>query len=70
MNNGQARKTGWTIITCGCVFIVLSQAWLGLAFIAVGLAFIMILGRCPHCGRMLLMTPPNAKQCPRCHRHL
>ena len=55
MDNKQARKTGRTIIVCGCIFIVLSKLWLGLAFIAVGLGFMAILGRCPHCGRQLLI---------------
>ena len=30
MDNKQARKTGRTIIVCGCIFIVLSKLWLGL----------------------------------------
>ena len=70
MDNKQARKTGRTIIVCGCIFIVLSKLWLGLAFIAVGLGFMAILGRCPHCGRQLLPLPPTATQCPKCHKPL
>ena len=70
MDNKQARKTGRTIIVCGCIFIVLSKLWLGLAFIAVGLGFMAILGRCPHCGRQLLTLSPTATQGPKCHKPL
>jgi hypothetical protein len=67
MNNKQARKTGRTILCCGCILIVLSQLWLGLAMVAVGILFSAILGRCPHCGRVLLLLPSNATHCPKCH---
>lgn len=67
MNNKQARKTGRTIEVCGCALIILSKLWLGLAMVAVGMLFIIILGRCPHCGRVLFALSGNATQCPRCH---
>lgn len=70
MNNIQARKTGRTVICCGCVFIILSQLAIGLAFIAVGLLCMMLLGRCPHCNAQLITLPPNVHQCPKCHRPL
>ena len=70
MDNKQARKTGRTIIVCGCVFIILSQLWIGLAFIDVGLLCMAVLGRCPHCGRQLITLPPSAHQCPKCHKPL
>ncbi len=38
MDHRQARKTGWTIIVCGCFFIILSQLWVGLAICPLGLA--------------------------------
>ena len=28
MDNRQGRKTGWTIIGCGCVFIIFSKLFL------------------------------------------
>ena len=37
MDHRQARKTGWTIIGCGCVFIILTKLWVGLAMAALGL---------------------------------
>ena len=55
MDHRQARKTGWTIIGCGCVFIILTKLWVGLG------------GRCPHCGKILFFLPANANQCPKCH---
>ncbi len=70
MDHRQARKTGWTIIGCGCVFIVLSKLWVGLAMAALGLLIIALAGRCPHCGKILLLVPTHAMQCPRCHGSL
>ena len=70
MDNKQARKTGRTIIVCGCIFIVLSKLWLGLAFIAVGLGFMASLSSCPHCCRQLLPLSPPETQCPKCHKPL
>ena len=43
MDHRQARKTGWTIIVCGCFFIILSQLWVGLAMAALGLLLILSL---------------------------
>ena len=70
MDHRQARKTGWTIIVCGCFFIILSQLWVGLAMAALGLLLIILGGRCPHCGKILLLLPTSATQCPRCHGSL
>ena len=70
MDHRQARKTGWTIIVCGCFFIILSQLWVGLAMAALGLLLIILGGRCPHCGKILLLVPTSATQCPRCHGSL
>lgn len=67
MDNKQARKTGWTIIICGCFFIILTKIWIGLAMAVLGLLFIVIAGRCPHCGKILLWTPTHGNQCPKCH---
>ena len=64
MDHRQARKTGWTIIVCGCFFIILSQLWVGLAMAALGLLLIILGGRCPHCGKILLLVPTSATQCP------
>ena len=60
MDNRQGRKTGWTIIGCGCVFIILSKLWIGLLMAALGILLICIAGRCPHCGKILLLVSPNA----------
>ena len=57
MDHRQARKTGWTIIGCGCVFIILTKLWVGLAMAALGLLLIALGGRCPHCGKILLFLP-------------
>ena len=56
MDNRQGRKTGWTIIGCGCVFIILSKLWIGLLMAALGILLICIAGRCPHCGKILLLV--------------
>ena len=40
MDNRQGRKTGWTIIGCGCVFIILSKLWIGLLMAALGILLI------------------------------
>jgi len=45
MDNRQGRKTGWTIIVCGCVFIILSKLWIGLLMAALGILLICIAGR-------------------------
>ena len=42
MDHRQARKTGWTIIGCGCVFIILTKLWVGLAMAALGLLLIAL----------------------------
>ena len=68
MDNRQGRKTGWTIIGCGCVFIIFSKLWIGLLMAALGILLICIAGRCPHCGKILLLVSPNATQCPKCHK--
>ncbi len=52
---------------CGCVFIILTKVWIGLAMVALGLVLGILGGRCPHCGRILLLQPPGATQCPKCH---
>lgn len=70
MDNRQGRKTGWTIIGCGGVFIILSKLWIGLLMAALGILLICIAGRCPHCGKILLLVSPNATQCPKCHKPL
>ena len=67
MNNRQARKTGRTIMVCGCVLIILTKLVLGLTMVAIGIAFTAILGRCPHCGKVLLGVPSSTMQCPKCH---
>ena len=64
MDHRQARKTGWTIIVCGCFFIILSQLWVGLAMAALGLLLIILGGRCPHCGKILLLVPPAPPSAP------
>ena len=67
MDHRQARKTGWTIIGCGCVFIILTKLWVGLAMAALGLLLIALGGRCPHCGKILFFLTANANQCPKSH---
>ena len=37
---------------------------------ALGLLLIILGGRCPHCGKILLLVPTSATQCPRCHGSL
>lgn len=70
MDNRQARKTGRTIMVCGCFLIILTKVLFGAIMIAVGLLFSIVLGRCPHCGRLLLGLPSSATSCPKCHRPL
>ena len=68
MDNRQGRKTGWTIIGCGCVFIIFSKLWIGLLMAALGILLICIAGRCPHCGKHLGRERGNT--CPHCGRSL
>ena len=62
MDNKQARKTGRTIMCCGCVLIVLTKIYIGIAMIVVGLLFSLLLGRCPHCGKFLI-GPEGGEGC-------
>jgi hypothetical protein len=66
MDNKQARKTGRTIMCCGCVLIVLTKIYIGIAMIVVGLLFSLLLGRCPHCGKFLIGLSPKQNHCPKC----
>ena len=66
MNNRQLRKTGWIVVVLGCILIVASRLWLGLACVAVGLALVTAGARCPHCGKALATLSPVARVCPRC----
>ena len=50
MDNKQARKTGRTIMVCGCILILLTKVLLGGIMVALGALFSLLLGRCPHCG--------------------
>lgn len=59
MDNRQGRKTGWTIIGCGCVFIILSKLWIGLLMAALGILLIWHCRRCPHCGKILAAGVPQ-----------
>lgn len=47
MDHRQARKTGWTIVGCGCVFIILTKVWIGLAMVALGLVLGILGGAAP-----------------------
>ena len=66
MNNRQARKTGWIVVVLGCILIVISRLWLGLALVAVGLVLVTAGAKCPHCGKTLATLSPFARICPRC----
>ena len=66
MNNRQARKTGWIVVVLGCILIVASRLWLGLAGVMVGLVLVTSGARCPHCGKVLATLSPFARVCPRC----
>ena len=66
MDNRQGRKTGWTIIGCGCVFIILSKLWIGLLMAALGILLICIAGRCPHCGKVVENAYQPGTTCPNC----
>ena len=46
------------------------RPWMPLAMAALGLLLIILGGRCPHCGKILLLVPTSATQCPRCHGSL
>ena len=70
MDNKQARKTGRTIMACGCILLVLTQVYVGVAMIVVGAIFSLLLGRCPHCGKMLIGISPKQTSCPKCHGRL
>ncbi len=70
MDNKQARKTGRVLLVCGCVFIVLTKVWIGMALIAAALLFTLLLGRCPHCGRIIIDLEGRAVRCPKCHQLL
>ena len=73
MDNRQGRKTGWTIIGCGCVFIILSKLWIGLLMAALGILLICIAGRCPHCGKGLPLRKGSVEKqgvCPFCGNDL
>ncbi|MFR6378689.1 MAG: hypothetical protein ACLUNZ_01510 [Evtepia sp.] len=64
MDNRQGRKTGWTIIGCGCVFIILSKLWIGLLMAALGILLICIAGRCPTAARSCCWYPPTPRNAP------
>ncbi len=64
MDHRQARKTGWTIIVCGCFFIILSQLWVGLAMAALGLLLIILGGGAPTAGRSCCWCPPAPPSAP------
>lgn len=70
MDSKQGRKTGRTIMICGFVFIALNQFLVGIILAVLGVAITAMLGRCPHCGKLLFGVPSNAVQCPKCHAHL
>ena len=50
----------------GCILIVLTLLWLGLALVAAGLLILILLDRCPKCGKHLLGLPRRTKTCPKC----
>ena len=54
----------------GCILIVASRLWLGLACVVVGLALVTAGARCPHCGKALATLSPFARVCPRCRNIL
>lgn len=66
MNGRQTRAVGWTLTAIGCLCIVLSRAWLGLAFVLLGLMMLCVGARCPHCGKHFAALSPYARICPRC----
>ena len=68
MDNKQARKTGRTIMVCGCVLIVLTKVYLGAALIAVGLLFSLLLGRCPTLREDAHRHLPQAEPLPQVRR--
>lgn len=70
MNNREARQFGWIVVICGCVLIILSRLWLGLALVALGLVIVVARSRCPHCGRAMASLSPNLRACPRCHKKI
>lgn len=70
MDNKQARKTGRTIMVCGCILILLTKVLLGGIMVAMGALFSLLLGRCPHCGKLMIGLSPSATNCPRCKGRL
>ena len=70
MSGSQRRKLGWAVVAAGCVLIVLSRLWLGLALVALGLSQVVSGGRCPHCGKIMATVAPGTAVCPRCRRKL
>ena len=55
---------------CGCVMVLLTAVEIGAAMIVVGLLCSVLLGRCPHCGKMLPGIGDKVTHCPKCHRPL
>ena len=55
---------------CGCVMVLLTAVEIGAAMIVVGLHCSVLLGRCPHCGKMLPGIGDKVTHCPKCHRPL
>ena len=70
MDNKQARKTGRTIMVCGCILILLTKVLLGGIMVAMGALFSLLLGRGPHCGKVMIGLSPSATNCPRCKGRL
>lgn len=70
MDHGKARTAGQILFVCGCIFIILNQIWFALALVALGLLVMLLRGRCPHCGGLLMTLLPGEETCPRCRRSL
>ncbi len=70
MNSRQARKTGWIVVILGCLLIIVSRVWPGLACVLLGLMLVCFGARCPHCGKPFATLSPFARTCPRCRNIL
>ena len=43
---------------------------IGVLVIVVGIAYHLIMVRCPYCGQLLAGYQPIPKECPKCHKSL
>lgn len=70
MNNRIARIAGRIMEIVGLILFLFKFLIPGIALVLLGLGVIIIWGRCPHCGRILLDVRMNGVTCPACGKDL